>query len=344
MLGATESRTHNGSYIWGYAALWHAISWWFMSKACRLALTMARGFRFGEADFSYVVIQADIEALLDGLEAAYRIERSSPVINGNPDNGPIASSSGAAVSNNDITSGLRLRRRAKAVELPLRLFEENTACPLANDVKATAKSLEDRGNLFKRGISHSYWHADSTPVAGAYASVFSTSKKQAKVTLREAWLESWRHNPNERNIQLLRNLYGLEISACTGNARRVSIVDLMMTASFRPLLRSFPWSDPLCRQTIMEIIEDHDVDGFINFYIENPDWREDIGPFITACLDILDQTGVDRSARNLIAFRAHGEDPMYVEFPFKLYHWAQILIESTQTVTMAVITNICLSA
>jgi hypothetical protein len=228
------------------------------------------------------------------------------VINGNPDNGPIASSSGAAVSNNDITSGLRLRRRAKAVELPLRLFEENTACPLANDVKATAKSLEDRGNLFKRGISHSYWHADSTPVAGAYASVFATSKKQAKVTLREAWLESWRHNPNERNIQLLRNLYGLEISACTGNARRVSIVDLMMTASFRPLLRSFPWSDPLCRQTIMEIIEDHDVDDFINCYIENPDWREDIGPFITACLDILDQTGVDRSARNLIAFWAHG--------------------------------------
>lgn len=112
ILGATETTTHKDGYIWGYAVIWLASIWLFMSKICHPASNMARTFRLLEEDIIYLFQKADIEALSDELEAAYSI--GLPI--------PSHSSSGAAVNNDYDTSGLRSLRQAKPVELALQIW------------------------------------------------------------------------------------------------------------------------------------------------------------------------------------------------------------------------------
>lgn len=225
-------------------------------------------------------------------------------------------------------------------------MENNTACSLIDDPVTTLKSLKDRGALFKSLGTRQPWKRDSITAGmsiGSHISVSQTSMEVKGVTLKQAWLKRWRSSSDQHSIQFLRSLYGLEISACTGNARRISMIKLFMTTPIQHYLRLFPWTNPLCRKAIMEIIEDHDVDGFIYYYTEKPDWRKEIRNFITACLDVLCETGVS-SSKKLTAFWMLEDEPLYVEFPAKLYPWAEILKESTRTFTMAVLTNTCLSS
>lgn len=151
------------------------------------------------------------------------------------------------------------------------------------------------------------------------------------------------HELLRRDIKGLLNLYGVEISACTGNARRITLIDVLFTPPLKYIFTSFPWKTATVRQAIMRIVGNRNADEFVKCYTENPGWQGDIDKAILAGFHFLKETGID-SEGNLVAICHGRDDVLIVEFPIELYSWGNILRDSGETFTVAVVTDTCLSS
>ncbi|TGO53757.1 hypothetical protein BCON_0118g00110 [Botryotinia convoluta] len=152
------------------------------------------------------------------------------------------------------------------------------------------------------------------------------------------------HELVHSNIRSLLGLYGLEIPACTGNARRISLVDMLFISPLKDILISFPWETDTIRFIVEKLVRDKDAERFVTFCERNePKLRKDIKKAILSCLDTLRFTGVD-SGGKLLAL-THIQDSLYIaEFSRDTYRWGVILQDTEETFTVAVITNTCLSS
>lgn len=141
----------------------------------------------------------------------------------------------------------------------------------------------------------------------------------------------------------LLGLYGLEISACTGNARCISLIDMLSIPPLNSILTSFPWMDPNIRRAITRVANSKNAETFLKVYIENPAWQEEIKKAIIICLDLLKPTGID-SGGNLVALY-HGQGSLTtVKFPKEFFSWDKTLGEMSGNFTVAVVTDMCLSS
>ncbi|KAF5877784.1 uncharacterized protein Bfra_002151 [Botrytis fragariae] len=152
------------------------------------------------------------------------------------------------------------------------------------------------------------------------------------------------HELVHSNIRSLLELYRLEISACTGNARRISLVDMLFISPLKDILISFPWETDTIRLIIEKLVRDKDAERFVTFCERNTsELREDTKKTILSCLDTLRFTGVDAGGK-LIAL-THILGSLYIaEFSRDTYSWSDILQDIEETFTVAVVTNTCLSS
>jgi hypothetical protein len=328
--------------VWVYAILFNTVIWWIMSKICCRCLVLDTAGDYWR--------DPDVEARLDEIEADYHTERPDTVIGRQPSGNDTASSSArAGVNYGDNIATLRHRRgaiSANETQSALRLLQENPNCLLGRDTGDIRRVLEARGSVFE--VSGSQWElaAKEYPVtAGQHIQVaFSqTWKRQEGMSLKQAWLQRWYAKPEDQILHILRNRYGLEISACTGHSRRISLIEVMFTSTMKPVFEAFTWKYATARKAILKAIEEHNADDFIHCYANNPDWRQDIGGAITACLNLLKHTGVDRKNNSLTALSMFSPmQAQLVRFSNKFYPWVDLLEDTTRSFTMAVITDSCL--
>ncbi len=195
------------------------------------------------------------------------------------------------------------------------------------------------------GTGDSYWESEKVQLGlqlGEYAALmFNTTwaRREGK-TLKHIHLRP------DINLSFLQSDWGLQISYCTGVARRVSLCHLLADVSpilIDALVQKPPgWSD---------LRNVHDIIGALrgtNFR----DWIEALAPalqtdvvrIVRYVLLLLQDTGIDHSGENLVASWPQKNEPLgCLKIPCKnATSWARILADSPHCATFAYITPMCL--
>jgi len=337
VLGATEYTTHSNFRLWICALVFNAFCWCILSKICRLALDVAATSR-----------RSAEEVYLEGPTAIHGARRSATLMGSDPLEHRAEASSSRAIPNygNFRRRNPRPRKGSqdpgeKQVQIPKdppkvhadkrkhvgRLLKQNPNCPLRSNPESALNRLRVRGRV-----------SDIPKPLQSFSERNYSQRAKKK-------FQHWREKLTQSKSPLPRNLCGLEISACSGNVRRISLVDIMVSSQMKFILESFAWNCDAARVAIMEASEKQSAEAFNECYEQNPDWREDIDGVIDACLDYFKYTGIDNAEHSLTAlYMIYPGEPVLVEFPNSLYNWIRILEDPEQffTCTMAIITDTCL--
>jgi hypothetical protein len=100
--------------------------------------------------------------------------------------------------------------------------------------------------MFPLGTVASSWAFDERQVgfsASQYVgiTVLGTQKKLPCTTQKQAIWNKWTNQPTRANPRMLNSYLGVEISHCTGNARRVKLRDIFTMKPIQALIdRQFP--------------------------------------------------------------------------------------------------------
>ncbi|TGO44795.1 hypothetical protein BOTNAR_0740g00010 [Botryotinia narcissicola] len=127
-------------------------------------------------------------------------------------------------------------------------------------------------------------------------------------------------------------------------ARRISLIDRLSISLLKDILISFPWETETIRFIVEKLVRDKDAKAFATFCEKNKSpLREDVRKVILSCLDTLRFTGVDSEGKRLVL--THIQDRLCIaEFSRDTYSWRDILQDTEETFTVAVVTNTCLSS
>ncbi|KAE8445349.1 hypothetical protein EG329_013471 [Mollisiaceae sp. DMI_Dod_QoI] len=196
-------------------------------------------------------------------------------------------------------------------------------------------TISDRWSLDARSLGFS---------AGQYINLTAsgTQKKVPGVTLKEAIWNQFSQSPQSASIEWLNNFIGVEISHCTGNARRVRMKDLLCTERVRKRInRCHPgWETTEWGQMFSHALDSEDFEAMRRLWQEHPHMREPIAGIIAQMLQLLHLTG--NQGRCLIA--AYFKDNMdkHLELDIRGNEWGMNLKDSKCSATYAIIGNICL--
>lgn len=180
------------------------------------------------------------------------------------------------------------------------------------------------------------------------ANVIYEDKKETP--LKQSLLDRCECEPHTRDPRELGRFWGLAVSLCTMNARRVRVTDLLGLESVIGLLTAFTWSDEAwdpveakprskIRDRYMEAVHSADPYALADMWEQNPAWRADLGNALLVCLTILSKTGYDPNHEefHILWKVSRFRGPRRVILKVKDQSWIRFLHDSTHSMTMAVI-------
>ncbi|KAI9866159.1 MAG: hypothetical protein M1813_001720 [Trichoglossum hirsutum] len=162
-------------------------------------------------------------------------------------------------------------------------------------------------------------------------------------TWKEALMERWEKEPDRRNPRVLEHWFGVEVSACTENARRRRLIRILATKTMQDYLNAlgFPWDDEECERQYYESLNGKST-AFRELYHAHPEWRADLAKAVVTCLKALRETGVDDRGM-LSAFWVTDPDDEWVITLRKSEHpWVGLIKDTTESGSMAVLVDKCL--
>ncbi|KAI6395304.1 hypothetical protein MCOR20_010289 [Pyricularia oryzae] len=174
-------------------------------------------------------------------------------------------------------------------------------------------------------------------------SVTGKAKKIPGTTLKQRILTRWTQAPARANPWILNHLLAVEVSQCTGNARRIALRDLL----FRDELKEYldvqmpSWASTDWGTALLQAIQSSDAEELLRFWKTHQYSRENVGQLIASILELLDDTGNDG-----ISFRAalvHQNMEHLIKLPLDKNSWASVLGDSDISATYALVTKVCLS-
>ena len=173
----------------------------------------------------------------------------------------------------------------------------------------------------------------------------STVKDKSEVPYKVSLLDWWENEPSSRDPREFENLWGVAISLCTMNAERVRLVKLFGEDSVTTLLRDFRWSNSDQRKSFLDAIRSPDPFALGDLWEDNPDWQTSLGNAILICLRILFKTGYNenRDEFHILWLPPGCRDPRRVTFKSSDQRWTKFLKDTTNSMTVAVIIEDCLS-
>lgn len=199
------------------------------------------------------------------------------------------------------------------------------------------------------GPKPSTWKLDGAAVALQLAApkviafqIQGNVKKIPETTVKQFIWERWSFEPDRANPGILNNYFGVEISHCTGNARRIPLKQIFLMEPIQELLeRQIPkWSSTQWGTAFQEALQAESNDAIFQFWNKHTTERPLIGQLVRCVLDMLDSTG-----RTDIGFRAafvHQNRELGVDLDIDNNEWAGLLKDSYLMATYAVISGVCL--
>jgi hypothetical protein len=148
------------------------------------------------------------------------------------------------------------------------------------------------------------------------------------------------------NLHLLDQLYGIEISACTGHARRMTLAKLLASNTFKSLLNSRKlWADSVCKTRYFHTLESHDrpSTAFMQL-LENdrhmPEYVKAYEDALKYSAAALTESKIDRD--ELIALYSKSGQRYWAVFSVYEHKWAKLLTETPQTCAFFIVDKTCL--
>ena len=225
-------------------------------------------------------------------------------------------------------------------EIQIGAIDIQSACPLDSE-KCRKSSQQFLCNL---GTQANYWELAERQVAfqAGYYTVLQVGNVHARKlgrTVKQQLIEQWCLLPN---LRLLAVPWGLQISLCTGIAKRVSLRKLIEDSMFAHVetLKYEQWHRmlPGARAAFQGLID-------LEAYIEGLSSDEKICliAIITYILDLLKHTGVDRKGEYLSIL---WPDALSTSYGVKIQcneknAWTRILQDSESSATFAAVTSTC---
>ncbi|KAH7035982.1 uncharacterized protein B0I36DRAFT_347689 [Microdochium trichocladiopsis] len=168
------------------------------------------------------------------------------------------------------------------------------------------------------------------------------TKRLPETTVKESAWQKWSSNPERANPGILNSYYGVEISNCTGNARRVPLKELLLKEPVMELLeRQVPgWASTKWGLDFKKALEIESNDAVFEFWNKHYLERPLVGRLVSSVLDVLDHTGLT-DAGFQAAF-LHENCESVIELETKANDWAELLKDSYLTATYAIINAVCL--
>ena len=227
-------------------------------------------------------------------------------------------------------------------EIQIGAIKINSACPL--DSQKCRNSSSSQELLCNLGTQASYWELAERQVAfqAGYYTVLQVGNMYARKlgrTVKQQMIEQWSLLPN---LRMLVVPWGLQISLCTGVAKRVSLRKLIEDSMFTHVdtLKYEQWHKmlPGARAAFQGSID-------LKTYIEGLSSDEKICliAIIGYILDLLKHTGVDHKGEYLSIL---WPDALSTSYGVKVQcneknAWTRILQDSESSATFAAITSTC---
>ena len=191
--------------------------------------------------------------------------------------------------------------------------------------------------LENRGIGLGVSKIVGITVSGNQKLVPQTSRK-------EHTQDRWSTNPSRANPGILNELLGVEISHCTGNARRITLRTLMTLRPISSVLElQYPsWNKEPWGKAFDTALRDIKPESIFQVWKEFASNRTEMAGLVCSVLDLLDRTGFVRSD----VFHAallHQNDESAVCIDKDLNDWTSILKDTHMTSAYVVINQNCLN-
>lgn len=227
-------------------------------------------------------------------------------------------------------------------EIQIGAININSACPL--DLKRCRNTAGSQELLCNLGTQADYWELAERQVAfqAGYYTILQVGNIYARKlgrTVKQQLIEQWSLLPN---LRMLVVPWGLQVSLCTGIAKRVSLRKLIEDSMFAHVdtLKYEQWHKmlPGARAAFQGSID-------LKAYVEGLSSDEKICliAIIGYILDLLKHTGVDRKGEYLSIL---WPDALSTSYGIKVQcndknAWSRILQDSESSATFAAITSTC---
>lgn len=161
-------------------------------------------------------------------------------------------------------------------------------------------------------------------------------------THKQQILAEWTTEPQDANPGILNQYLAVEISHCTGNARRVRVKDLFLMPTIRRLLdlRSPKWSATVWGLAFLEALQSNDPEAVFAVWTRHYAYRNEMAALVCRVLKTLNKTG--KTEQGLVAAFLNNRQQSSIVLDKKSNDWSSLLQDSHLMATYAVINNICI--
>ncbi|KAL8703796.1 MAG: hypothetical protein Q9201_003036 [Fulgogasparrea decipioides] len=198
------------------------------------------------------------------------------------------------------------------------------------------------------GTHESVWKTDTRSLALGISrylgvTVSGSQKLIPETTRKQHILDKWTTVPTRANPGIMNQYLGVEISHCTGNARRISLRDLMTRAPIQAILErqipgwiQTPWGSNLSTALLCEA-----GDAIFRVWKEFVSNRPQIAELFCCVLELLDHTGWDEHGKFHAALLYNAEE-LAVSIPTRINDWLAALRDTHLTSAYVMINRVCL--
>jgi hypothetical protein len=227
----------------------------------------------------------------------------------------------------------------------------NEGCPLRGKLDDFTSHLQNQNRLKFCGVKKPITERDSYTVTSqlsAFGMASVGDQEQFKISkgssLREELIAKWTYEPALRNPAILANGVGVVVSACTENARRLRLVQILGSSTMRNYLETFllEWEREDAREKYLEALASSDVRALEALYIQNPGIRKDLGRAIAVCLQALQDTGSSTSGTLNALWCPRVGEVWTATFNYWDKHWLGILKDTTTSCALTILVPHCL--
>ena len=207
---------------------------------------------------------------------------------------------------------------------------------------------EDYGIEFNElGTKHSEWRLDGRGVSFGLSKIVGLSgtlnqKLIPERTLQEKILDKWSSETGDRNPRILNHHLGVEVSHCTGNARRIAVRNILRLGPIALALeeRHRGWTETPWGRALWSAAGAIEVPDTVKLWDQFKDHREEMRKLVYFALDLLSTTGLQGSSFNA-AFLRGGQESL-VDLDVGMNNWALVLKDTPNTASFATVNDICL--
>lgn len=227
----------------------------------------------------------------------------------------------------------------------------NANCPLEPDAYTT--SLRERNCLGTLGTEKPRMCFDSSNATAVVTppGVQVGGQLQWKLrrgsTLKDSILAAWCREPDRRDPKVLSGWYGVEVSLCTGNARRQRLGRILGSWAMRNYLEGIflDWPSEECKESYFNSLNSEDASGVSEFrqlYCTRPEWRQPLAFAVVRSFEALKETGTQPNYNFTALFSPNNREAWKATFPKRDQTWAGLLKDTVESCTVGVVTPYCL--